>query len=135
LVSFGAVATITSWCIYALSSKGAQLGATFLALVDIGTAAIRLGLIALGTGTVANTSGYGDALGSAGTGLSTGGASRQNATVANKLVWRLTLALRGIADLAHDERVSIVTLWTAALIASWQILAQSIQSTDGLSSL
>lgn len=105
-----------------------------LTFVYIGTGSIRLGLVALGAGTVAYTAGNRNAFRSTGAGLSAGAAGKDTA-VAQKLVRRLALAFRRGADLTHDKWISGVTLRTAALVASRQVLAESIQATGWLSSL
>lgn len=130
LVSLGTVAAVATLLIDALRSVGTELGTTFLALVDIHAATVRLRLVTLGAGTVANTAGNRNALGSNGAGLSTRAAG-EHATVAEQLVRRLALALGTAADFAHDERIAGMSLWAATLVAAGQILAERVEAAGG----
>lgn len=130
LVSLGAVATVATLLIDALCSVGAELSSSLLTFVDIHTAAIGLGLVTLGAGTVADTAGNRDALGTSRTGLSTG-AAREHAAVAQELVRCLALALGTAADFTHDERIPGVSLRAATLVAAGQILAERIETAGG----
>lgn len=131
LVSLGAVASVATLLIDALSSIRTQLCSTFLTFVDIHAAAVGLCLVTLGTGTVADSAGNRDALSSSGAGLTTR-AAREHAAVAQQLVRGLALALGTAADLAHDEGVASVSLWAATLVAARQILAECVEATGGL---
>ena len=125
MVAFGAVAAVATFLVDALCSICAQLSATFLALVDINTTAIRLRLVALGAGAVAYTASYRNTFSSAGAWLSTGAAG-QHAAVAEQLVWSLALAFRAAANFAHNKWIAGVSLRTATLVAARQIFTQCI---------
>lgn len=134
LVALRTVASEATRLVDALSPERTNIRSALLAFVHIGTGSIRLGLVALRAGTVAHAAGYRNALRSTGAGLAAGAAGKDTA-VAQELVRRLALAFRRGADLTHDEGISGVTLWTTALVATRQVLAESIQATGRLSSL
>lgn len=132
-VSIRADTIISSRSVVTVRSISAHL-ASLRTLINVGTGAIGLRAISLGTSAVAESSCDGDAFGSLGA-LASLITSRQDTLAADKLIRGLALALHTTALLAAHIRVAVESRGAMALITARQILAERISSTRLLSIL
>lgn len=104
------------------------------ALINVNARAVSLGAETLGTSTVADATGNGDALGALRT-LFALRAAGEDAVPANQLIRRLALALGGVTLFAEMERIPVEPGGTRALIAAGKVLTDRVDTARGLVAL